>query len=94
MDEWTRQHILAYLDIAHEQFQRREAVGWLILSWDKQDVEQEGVPLATAIVGCYGPFATPEEALVQAGKHDASSLPGFDNILVPLYAPVEWKDER
>jgi hypothetical protein len=93
MDEWMRQQLLASLDIAHEQFQRREAIGWLVMSWDRQDVEQEGVSFGSSIVGCYGPFASPEEALVECGKHDNSSQSGFENVIVPLYPPVEWKEK-
>lgn len=84
-----RQRLIGALEIAHEQFQRREATAWLVMSYDAEMLEEFG---NEAVVGCYGPFATPEEALLQAGKHDSSSLEGFKNVIVPLYPPVEWKD--
>jgi hypothetical protein len=84
-----RERLLQSLEIAHERFQRREATAWLILSVD--DEAPEGDP---EFVGAYGPFASPEEALVECGKHDATSLEGFRNHIIPLYPPVLWKDER
>jgi hypothetical protein len=80
--------------MAHEQFQRREARGWLVMCWDRQDVEDEGMTFASCVVGCYGPFDTPEQALIECGKHDASSQPGFENVIVPLYPPVRWREEQ
>jgi hypothetical protein len=90
MDERLAQRLLINLEIAHDEFQRREALAWLILSYDGDyDVREE----AGAIVGAYGPFDSPEEALIQKTRHDASSLEGFVNVIVPLYPPVEWRGQ-
>ncbi len=88
-DDITRR-LIASLEIAHDRFQRREAIAWLVICYDEEPPDPEdGRPV---IVGAYGPFASPEEALVQVGKHDASSEYGFRNEVIPLYPPVEWKD--
>jgi hypothetical protein len=84
-----RERLLRSLELAHERFQRREASAWLVLCMDDESPEDRG----PEFVGTYGPFATPEEALVECGKHDASSLDGFKNYVSPLYPPVLWKDE-
>ncbi len=92
MDDDIRQRLIASLEIAHERFQRREASGWLVLCYDEEPPDPSDD--SKIVVGCYGPFASPEEALVQAGKHDAASEYGFSNVVVPLYPPVDWKDEK
>ncbi len=88
-DNEIRQHLIAALEIAHERFQRREAMAWLVICYDEDPPDEDG---RHVIIGAYGPFASPEEALVQAGKHDAASEFGFRNEVIPLYPPVEWKD--
>ncbi len=92
MDDDIRQRLLASLEIAHERFQRREATAWLVICWDEEPPDPEDGK--HVLVGAYGPFASPEEALVQCGKHDASSGYGFRNEVIPLYPPVLWKDEQ
>jgi hypothetical protein len=83
--------MLAGLELAHEEYQRRTALAWLVLCYDEEaikDGDHDG------IVGCYGPFASPEETLIEKVKHDAASEEGFANVIVPLYAPIRWKDEK
>jgi hypothetical protein len=87
-----RDRLLASLELAHERFQRREAMAWLVLCYDEEPPDPEDGRYV--IVGAYGPFASPEEALVECGKHDASSGFGFRNEVVPLYPPVAWKDGK
>ncbi len=88
MDEEIARQLIASLEIANMRYQQREASAWLVLCWD----EDPEIGSGFEIVGTYGPFATPEEALVQCGKHDACSEFGFKNEVVPLYPPVDWKD--
>ncbi len=92
MDDQTRAKLIASLELAHDRFQRREAIAWLVLCYDEEppDPEDDG----PVIVGAYGPFVSPEEALVECGKHDNSSESGFRNEVIPLYPPVQWKDEQ
>jgi hypothetical protein len=91
MDEHLRDRLLMGLEILHGQFQRREATAWLIVCYDGELDPREHTD---GIVGAYGPFATPEEALIELVKHDESSDPAFKNVIVPLYPPVLWKDEQ
>jgi len=91
MDEQKARELLVDMEISHQRFQRREALAWLVLCYDSEQIEEHG---ADAIAGTYGPFPSPEEALVQAGKHDASSMDGFANVVIPLYPPVNWRDEQ
>jgi hypothetical protein len=83
--------LLIELEIAHDRFQRREAIAWLVLSYESEAL---AAGHTDAIVGNHGPFISPEEALIQKTKHDDASLEGFVNVIVPLYPPVQWKDER
>lgn len=92
MDDHLHDKVLLGLQILHEQYQRREATAWLVLCFADDD-DSADLPFAECIVGTYGPFASPEEALVEAGKHDSSGLEGFTNVIVPLYPPVKWRDE-
>jgi hypothetical protein len=91
MDERIAKKLLVDLEIAHFNFQRREAMAWLVMCYDTSlEVSEE----TDGIVGAYGPFGSPEEALVECGKHDNASLPDFKNVVIPLYPPVVWKDEK
>ena len=91
MNERLAQQLLIDLEIAHDRFQRREALAWLVLCYD---TDHAGDSFTEAAIGCYGPFGSPEVALIEKVKHDASSIDGFVNVIVPLYPPVEWKDEK
>jgi hypothetical protein len=90
-DDNLTERLLASLELAHDDYQRRTALAWLVLCYDEEaikDGDHDG------IVGCYGPFASPEETLIEKVKHDAASEEGFANVIVPLYAPIRWKDEK
>ena len=91
MDENLTEKLLIELEIAHDRFQRREALAWLVLCYEPAAL---AAGHEDAIVGTYGPFSSPEEALIQKTKHDDASLEGFVNVIVPLYPPVQWKDEQ
>ncbi len=90
MDDELSRRLMASLELAHERFQRREAIAWLIICHDEEPPDPDDGP--NVIVGAYGPFASPEEALVEAGRHDAASEYGFRNEVIPLFTPVQWKD--
>ncbi len=92
MDDEIRDRLLASLELAHERFQRREATGWLVICFDEEPPDPEDG--RHVIVGAYGPFSSPEGALIEAGRHDAASEYGFRNEVIPLYAPVDWKDAK
>jgi hypothetical protein len=92
MDDNLRERLIIGLEMLHDQFQRKEALAWLVLCYHEEAERELG--LSECIVGTYGPYATPEEALVEVGKHDNHSDEGFKNVIIPLYPPVRWKDEK
>ena len=87
--------LLFDIDRLHDHMERQDALAWLVVCVDHDSI-QRGDP--NCVVGTYGPFSSPEEALVEAGKHDANSLerdegdPGWSHLIRPLYPPVTWKD--
>lgn len=91
--------LLARVYETSDAMDRRDASGWVVVCVDLESV-QRGEP--DCIVGCYGPLDTPEEALVEAGKHDATSLnkthlaepgePGWAHFVKPLFPRIEWKE--
>jgi hypothetical protein len=90
-DDDLTERLLASLELAHDDYQRRTATAWLVLCYDEEAMAGHD---RTGIVGCYGPFASPEETLIEKTKHDVASVEGFVNVIVPLYAPVPWRDEK
>lgn len=78
---------------AREQQQREdEASGWLVAVTDLED--------PTHLVSAYGPFDSPEAALIAAGEMDAcphtgahpvDGETGWRHEVVPLFAYVEPK---
>lgn len=84
--------LLARVYETSDAMDKRDASGWLVVCVDLEAVEH-GEP--DCIVGCYGTFDTPEEALVEAGKHDATSLEtpaGWAHFVKPLFPRIEWKE--
>lgn len=79
-----------------DEMDRADATGWLVVCIDNEAVHRGE---EDCVVGCYGPFATPEEALVEAGRHDSTSLPledddlGWTHLIKPLYSPVNWRSD-
>lgn len=90
--------LLAQVEVTSDAMDRADASGWLVVCVDLESIEHGE---SDCVVGCYGPFATPEEALVEAGRHDATSLdkthlsepgePGWVHLVKPLYPPVRWR---
>lgn len=70
--------------------ERMEASGWLVVCIDLESDD---------IVGAYGPFETPEQALIESGRHQATSLgelvepgeAGWRHVVKPLFPPVRWR---
>lgn len=86
--------LLARVEATSDAMDRADASGWLVVCVDLENV-QHGE--ADCVVGCYGPFASPEEALVEAGRHQATSLevgdgPGWAHFVKPCFPPNEWKE--
>lgn len=78
---------LADVETATDMIDRIEATGWLVICVDLESND---------IVGAYGTFDTPEQALIEAGKHQATSLDepgeaGWQHVVKPLYPPVKWR---
>lgn len=90
--------LLAAAIATSDAMDRNDASGWLVVCVDLESVA-EGE--ADSIVGCYGPFDSPEEALVEAGRHQATSLDttslhepgeaGWAHFVKPLYPPVKFR---
>jgi hypothetical protein len=84
--------LIARVEATADEMDRRDASGWVVVCVDLEAVEH-GEP--DSIVACYGPCDTPEEALVAAGKLDATSLdkthlaepgePGWAHFVKPLF---------
>lgn len=83
---------LAKVEATMDEMDRQDASGWLVVCIDLDAVSRDEPDV---VVGCYGPFASPEEALVEAGHHQATSLPtddaGWAHLIKPLFPPVRWK---
>ena len=99
MDE-RQNHALSQLlfdiDRMQDHMERKNALAWLVVCIDDEAVQKGDV---NCVVATYGPFASPEDALVEAGKHDATGLRmnadepiGWSHLIRPLYAPVDRKD--
>lgn len=76
---------LGEVEAVSDAMDRREASGWLVICVDLESND---------IVAAYGPFDTPEQTLIEAGKHDATSLPdepGWEHVVKPLFPPVKWR---
>jgi hypothetical protein len=86
--------LIARVEETCDAMDRRDASGWLVICVDLEAVV-EGEK--DSIVAAYGPFATPEEALVEAGRHQGTSLDvepgdaGWAHFVKPLFPPIEWK---
>jgi hypothetical protein len=90
--------LIARVEETSNAMDRRDASGWLVVC---VDLEAVAFGEADTIVACYGPFATPEIALIEAGRHQATSLsethlaepgePGWAHFVKPLFPPIEWK---
>lgn len=91
--------LIARVEETSDAMDRADASGWLVVCIDLESLEHDE---ADCVVACYGPFNTPEEALVEAGKHQATSLDkthlaepgeaGWMHFVKPLFPPVAFKD--
>jgi hypothetical protein len=80
--------LLARVEATSDAMDRRDASGWLVVCIDLECIE---LGESDAVVGCYGPYDSPEEALIAAGRHATTSLPlapgekGWAHLVKPLY---------
>jgi hypothetical protein len=96
MIEFDPRHLgvfMAEIEHTSNEMDRADAIGWLVVCIDDEAVARGDTD---CVVGCYGIFHSPEEALVEAGKHDADLAnvdlqgdPGWTHLIKPLYAPKE-----
>lgn len=83
--------LLARVEATSDAMDRRDASGWLVVCTDLEAGEDN-------IVGCYGPFPSPEDALIELQRQVETSLPvgedeaGWGHFVKPLYPPVFNKD--
>lgn len=80
--------------LSHEM-DKEDATGWLVVCVDDAAVARGE---EDCVMGCYGPFDSPEEALVEAGIHDkeiAEMLEhnpdehGWHHLIKPMYPPTQ-----
>ena len=86
--------LLADVEATSDAMDRADASGWLVVCVCLESIQNDE---PNCVVGCYGPFESPEVALIEAARHQATSLhdpgePGWAHLVKPLYPPVEWRE--
>lgn len=80
---------LFQIEKTSDEMDKADAIGWLVVVVDNQAVARGE---EDCVMGCYGIFHSPEQALVEAGKQDADSKKALDeddlgwtHLVKPLY---------
>lgn len=80
--------LIADVEATSNAMDRRDAKAWLVVCVDLECVQLNE---SDCVVACYGPFESPEEALVAAGKLQSTSLkvpagdPGWAHLVKPMF---------